>query len=90
MVTLKYGVIEKEISDNWFLFSPKKITKHFCFETIIQNVGVDKLFLEITIDNVKIGTRLSLEDLTNEQSFDRAWNQLEAFFVLRMLEGVKL
>ena len=87
MVTLKYGVIEKEISDNCFLFSPKKIVKHFCLGTILQNVGVDKLFLEVTIDNVKIGTRLSLEDLTNEQSFDRAWEQLEAFFVLRMLEG---
>ena len=87
MVTLKYGVIEKEISENCFLFNPKKIAKHFCFETILQNIGVDKLFLEITIDNVKIGARLSLEDLTNEQSFDRTWEQLESFFILRILEG---
>ena len=87
MVTLKYGVIEKEISENCFLFNPKKIAKHFCFETILQNVGVDKLFLEITIDNVKFGTRLSLEDLTDEQAFDMAWNQLKSFFILRMLEG---
>ena len=84
---IKYGIVEKDIPNNYFLFSPKKIAKHFCFETILQNVGVDKLFLEITIDNVKIGTRLSLEDLTDEQAFDMAWNQLEAFFVLRMLEG---
>ena len=83
---IKYGVIEKEISENCFLFNPKKIAKHFCFETILQNVNQNKLFLEVTIDNVKIGTRLSLEDLTDEQSFDRAWEQLEAFFILRMLE----
>ena len=84
---IKYGVVEKEIPINYFLFNPKKIVKHFCFDTILQNVGQDKLFLEIVLDNVKASTRLSLEDLTDEQTFNKAWEQLETAYVLYMLEG---